>query len=337
VRADDRPALDIELRRSDNDKKHRRGAGPPGPAFALHSRQYRLVPHTGRSKPLPEPQRFYGFPDEVTAYYQNTAFTSDLALALEKQLGRVYYVGPLRDYPSRLYVWSGETPEHVGVKGEKTIEAILAGQERTFTVKPGERKRTLPELVAARLRAMGLIRDFQVVPLAKHRKEYEVLVKAGPHMPAVKLTDVGFGVSQILPVIVECFYVPAHSVVIFEQPEIHLHPRVQAELADLFVDAIRAHENGQPRHCQFIIESHSEHFLRRLQRRIAEEEISPDDTALYFVHTERDHARLEALDVDRFGNIRNWPQSFFGDEMEDLVARAKAQSSRMHGTTGTSD
>jgi predicted ATPase len=337
VRADDRPALGIELRRSDNDKKHRRGAGPHGPAFALHSSQYRLVPHTGRRKPLPEPQRFYGFPDEVTAYYQNTAFTSDLALALEKQLRSLYYVGPLRDYPSRLYVWSGETPEHVGVKGEKTIEAILAGQERTFTVKPGERKRTLPELVAARLRAMGLIRDFQVVPLAKHRKEYEVLVKTGPHMPAVKLTDVGFGVSQILPVIVECLYVPAHSVVIFEQPEIHLHPRVQAELADLFVDAIRARENGQPRHCQFIIESHSEHFLRRLQRRVAEEEISPDDTALYFVHTERDHARLEALDVDRFGNIRNWPQSFFGDEMEDLVARAKAQSSRMHGTTGTSD
>jgi predicted ATPase len=176
---------------------------------------------------------------------------------------------------------------------------------------------------------MGLIRDFQVSPLGKHRKEYEVLVKTGAHMPDVKLTDVGFGVSQVLPVVVECFYVPRHSVVIFEQPEIHLHPRVQAELADLFIDAIRARENGEPRGCQFIIESHSEHFLRRLQRRIAEEHVSADDTALYFVHTERARARLEALDVDMFGNIKNWPQGFFGDEMEDLVARTKAQSERI--------
>src|SRR5690606_26485450 len=124
---------------------------------------------------------------------------------------------------------------------------------------------------AERLRAMRLIDDFDIRPIAPHRREYEVLVRTGPKSPEVKLTDVGFGVSQVLPVIVECLYVPRRSIVIFEQPEIHLHPSVQADLADLFVDAIRAEEDGKPRECQFIIESHSEHFLRRLQRRIAEE------------------------------------------------------------------
>ena len=322
--ADAVPVLDVEMRRVDSAKK-----------FELTSSQYTLVRQPGRASSLPEPQRFYGFPDEVTAYYQNTAFTSDLVLALERQLGSIYYVGPLRDYPSRLYLWSGENPEHVGIKGEKAIEAILAGQDRVFNLRADERKQSLPELVASRLRAMGLIREFQVSSLGKHRKEYEVLVKTGLHMPDVKLTDVGFGVSQVLPVVVECFYVPPRSVVIFEQPEIHLHPRVQAELADLFIDAIHALEDGEPRACQFIIESHSEHFLRRLQRRIAEEEVSAEDTALYFVHTERDRARLEALDVDMFGNIKNWPQGFFGDEMEDLVARTKAQSNRLTGTAET--
>lgn len=311
------PVLDVEMRRANGDRK-----------FALTSSRYKLVRQAGRAAPLPEPERFYGFPDEVEAYYQNTAFTADLVLALERQLGSIYYVGPLRDYPSRLYLWSGEIPEHVGIKGEKAIEAILAGQDRSFKLRAGDRKKSLPELVAGRLRTMGLIKDFHVSPLGKLRKEYEVLVKTGSHMPDVKLTDVGFGVSQVLPVVVECFYVPPYSVVIFEQPEIHLHPRVQAELADLFIDAIRAREDGEPRRCQFIVESHSEHFLRRLQRRIAEQEVSADDTALYFVHTERDRARLEALDVDGFGNIRNWPQGFFGDEMEDLVARTKAQSNR---------
>ena len=150
----------------------------------------------------------------------------------------------------------------------------------------------------------------------------------------MKLTDVGFGVSQVLPVIVECFYVPRRSIVIFEQPEVHLHPSVQADLADLFVDAIRAEEDGKPRECQFIIESHSEHFLRRLQRRIAEEALSEQDAALYFVHTGADGARLEELDVDAYGNIRNWPEGFFGDEMADLVARTEAQARRMQSRDG---
>jgi predicted ATPase len=317
------PVLDVEMRRVGG-----------GRSFELRSSRYELSRHAGRARPLPEPLRFYGFPDEVTASYRNAAFTADFVLALEKQLRSIYYVGPLRDYPSRLYVWSGEIPEHVGIKGEKAVEAILAGRDRAISLRRGERRKSLPELVAGRLRAMGLIRDFKVSPLGKHRKEYEVLVKTGAHMPDVKLTDVGFGVSQVLPVVVECFYVPPRSVVIFEQPEIHLHPRVQAELADLFIDAIRARERGGPRSCQFIIESHSEHFLRRLQRRIAEEHISADDTALYFVHTKQDHARLEALDLDRFGNIRNWPEGFFGDEMEDLVARTRAQSRRTPAAAG---
>lgn len=296
--------------------------------FELTAAPYTLVPRPGRTRPLPPPLKFYGFPDEVTAAYENAAFTSDLVLALEQQLNAIHYVGPLRDYPSRLYLWSGEVPEHVGTKGEKAVEAILAGQGRKFGMKPDDKK-TLAQVVAGRLRAMGLIRDFRLSRLGRHRREYEVLVNTGAGLPDVKLTDVGFGVSQVLPVVVESFYVPPRSTVIFEQPEIHLHPRVQAELADLFIDAVRARENGVPRHCQFIVESHSEHFLRRLQRRIAEEAISEEETALYFVHTRQDHARLEPLDVDRFGNIRNWPAGFFGDEMEDLVARTRAQTRRM--------
>ena len=153
-------------------------------------------------------------------------------------------------------------------------------------------------------------------------------------LPEVSLPEVGFGVSQVLPVIVECFSVPRRSIVIFEQPEVHLHPRVQADLADLFVDAIRAREGGAARGCQFIIESHSEHFLRRLQRRIAEEELSSEDAALYFVHTEGTQARIEQLDVARFGNIKNGPEHFFGDEMGDLVARSEAQARRTQGGEG---
>jgi hypothetical protein len=305
-----------------------------GSKYDLASERYDLLRQQGRPWPLPEPVRFYGFPDEATAHYQNTAFLSDLVLELERMLKSVFYVGPLREYPKRLYLWSGETPDHVGVKGDRAVEAILAAGGRTFNWKPKQRTKPLAELVAERLRSMRLISDFKVKQLGVHRKEYEVLVRTGQKLPEVKLTDVGFGVSQILPVIVEALYVPRRSIVIFEQPEIHLHPRVQADLADLFVDAIRARENGEPRECQFIVESHSEHFLRRLQRRIAEEELSTDDAALYFVHTDGASARIEALKVDLFGNILNWPDGFFGDEIGDLVARSEAQARRTAAVAG---
>jgi predicted ATPase len=315
---DGKSALSLRMERQEEGNK-----------YDLTSTHYSLVRHTGRAWPLPAPVRFYGFPDEATAYYQNTTFASDLVLQLERMLRSVLYVGPLREYPRRLYLWSGEVPDHVGAKGDRAIEAILAAGDRAFNWKPKQRTRQLGELVAERLRSMGLIREFQVKPLGQHRKEYEVLVRTSPKMPQVKLTDVGFGVSQVLPVIVECFYVPARSIVILEQPEIHLHPSVQSELADLFIDAIRARENGVERDCQFIIESHSEHFLRRLQLRIAEEELGQEDTALYFVHGEDDGARIEELKVDDYGNIKNWPEDFFGDEMADLVARTEAQAKRM--------
>lgn len=304
--------------------------------FVLSSSTYELIRHQGRAWPLPPPLRFYGFPEEVQAYYQNAAFTADLVLELERMLKSLFYVGPLREYPRRLYLWSGEVPEHVGVRGDRAVESLLASGERAFNWRAKQRTKSLHELVAERLSSMGLIHEFTVEPLGKHRKEYEVLVRTAPNLPLVKLTDVGFGLSQILPVIVECFYVPRRSIVIFEQPEIHLHPRVQADLADLFVDAIRAREDGVPRDCQFIIESHSEHFLRRLQRRIAEEELSQADAALYFVRAGDTGAEIEALEVDDYGNIANWPSDFFGDEMADLVARTEAQARRMQARSAAS-
>jgi len=200
--------------------------------FDMKMEGYREVRHPGRPWPLPEPLRFYGFPDEATAYYQNTAFLSDLTLQMERMLRSIYYVGPLREYPRRLYLWSGEIPDHVGIRGDRAIESILAADDRTFNFKLKQKTRTLAELVADRLQTMGLIDSFEVKRLGKNRKEYEVLVRTSQSLPEVKLTDVGFGVSQLLPVIVESFYVPRRSIVIFEQPEIHLHPKVQAELAD---------------------------------------------------------------------------------------------------------
>lgn len=276
-----------------------------------------LKRRVGRPTTIPPPLRFYGFPEEVFATYQGAEWLSDLPLALEKQLDRIEYVGPLRQYPERSYLWSGERPRNVGTQGEFAIAALLAAR--------AEKRRRHPLLeptVAHWLKTMGVIDSFDVAAIGKGRKEHEVRVKVARGSAEVLITDVGFGVSQLLPVLVQCYYAQPGATVIFEQPEIHLHPRVQAVLADVLVDA--SARGG----VQFVVESHSEHFLRRLQRRVAEEKISAAQVALYFCGVEDGHSVMTELQVDEYGSINNWPKDFFGDEMGDLLAMSDAAMQR---------
>ncbi len=196
----------------------------------------------------------------------------------------------------------------------------------------------------------------------------------------MELPDIGFGISQVLPVLVQCDYAPEGSIILIDQPEVHLHPYAQSALADVMIDVIKK------RNIQLVIETHSEHFLRRLQRRIAEDELSQDKVSAYFANInnlvplaevepkiskriqnllkdkgissandlvrvplrtllevpgvgevtanelqekakknlEARRAKLERLEIDEFGNIQNWPENFFGDEMGDITAQARA-------------
>jgi predicted ATPase len=264
------------------------------------------------------------------ARFKNAGFLSDFALATESMLRELSYLGPLRDHPKRTYQWAGDAPEDVGQKGEFAIAAILAAQAQGRSLNRGHRKhlRGFADFIAAWLADLGVISDFTVKPVAEGRKEYEVLLKTYPTAPEVKITDVGFGVSQVLPALVQAFYSPPNSVVWMEQPEIHLHPSVQSVLADVFISAIQSYEAGVPRNVQLIVESHSEHFLNRLQRRVAEGVLAPEDVAIYFCNRTGGRAELEPLRLNIFGEIENWPEDFFGDEMEDLTARIVAAMKR---------
>ena len=165
-------------------------------------------------------------------------------------------------------------------------------------------------------------------PVAQDSNIYQVRVQKTPSSAKVLITDVGFGVSQILPVLVLCYYAPKGSIILLEQPEIHLHPSVQSGLADVFIDA------AKNRDVQIVVESHSEHLLRRLQRRVADETITADKTALYFCEAGNEGSKLNTLDVDQFGNITNWPKNFFGDEFGEIAKTTKAIMLRKKGMQG---
>ncbi len=290
--------------------------------FSLPS-SFKFIRTQGRKWPLPPPVKCYGFPDQVKAYYQNGSFLSDFELRFEELCGRLFYLGPLREYPQRQYQWAGAQPADMGRRGERVVDALLASRESGVKLSRGRgrTRTTVEERVAEWLKELGLIDSFEVRAIAGSRL-FQVWVRRHPGTPEVLITDVGFGISQILPVLTLCYYAPEGSTVLLEQPEIHLHPSVQAGLADVIIDAMKT------RHIQIVLESHSEHLLRRLQRRMAEEQLQPDDAAFYFCNEIGGESRLTPLELDSFGNIENWPKDFFGDDFGEIAAMSQAALER---------
>ena len=281
----------------------------------------------GRPWPLSSPVKTYRFPRETRGFFQNADFLGDFELAFENLMDSIYYLGPLREYPRREYHWSGSSQEDVGWRGERTVDAILAATRDRETRSLGYRKRRKPfqEMISYWLNELGLIHQFRLEEIVEGTNLYRTFVRTTPSSVPVALTDVGFGVSQVLPALVLLYYVPEGSTVLMEQPEIHLHPSVQSGLADVMLNV------AETRDVQIIVESHSEHLLRRLQRRVAEEKASSEAVRLYFVSAEQGVARASDLALNEWGEIENWPENFFGDEMGEIAAISKASLARRLG------
>lgn len=281
---------------------------------------FKFVRAAQRAWALPGPVKTYLFPDQAKTYYQNAGFLADFEAEYESLMDSIFYLGPLREHPRREYQWSGSPPSDVGRRGERAIEAILSATQRGEKRNLGGKThyKAFDEMIAYWLKYLGLIHEFKVEEIGADSNLYRTKVKRDQHSSSALLTDVGFGVSQVLPALVLLYYVPEGSIVLMEQPEIHLHPAVQSGLADVILKV------AATRKLQVIVESHSEHLLRRLQRRVAEGIIEHDQVKLYFCDSSGGESTLHDLDLDIFGEIKNWPPNFFGDELGEISAMRKA-------------
>lgn len=240
---------------------------------------------------------------------------------IDALFSRMIYMGPLREKPQRRgYEWTGSRHSHFGISGENTFDAIITSMKEyeKYASQYFSFEGSLDEIVRKWLIEFGMADDFQIDLISEAKQLYQVNVKTNGSKNWVDICDVGFGVSQILPIIALCYYAPSGSIIIIEQPEIHLHPKVQSGLGDLLIDAALS------RNIQFIIESHSEHLLTRIQRRIAEEKIDDKHIKINFCNLVDGESVLEELQVDDFGEISNWPENFFGDEMEEIYQMQNA-------------
>jgi predicted ATPase len=122
----------------------------------------------------------------------------------------------------------------------------------------------------------------------------------------IDISQVGFGVSQMFPILLEGLRMPVGGTLLLEQPEIHLHPNLQMQMADFLLSLAHSGKG-------VIAETHSDHIVNRLVRRIVEDETGTlkDMIAIYFIRPSDDGAICEPVEIDDTRGIVNWPKDFF--------------------------
>ena len=141
-------------------------------------------------------------------------------------------------------------------------------------------------------------------------------------------SDVGVGISQMIPVIVACVR-DQEGILAIEQPELHVHPAIQVGLGDLFIHAVRGKEESFAAGKALLVETHSEHIMLRLLRRIRETTenavppgtvgLSANDLSVIYVESTDDGVRFRPLRVDSEGEfVDRWPKGFFEERAEEL-------------------
>lgn len=271
-----------------------------------------------------QPERALAFAaDAVAELGPIGAEIQDLALRVRQAFVQIAYLGPLRERPERSYLWSGVEPGELGKRGEYAVHALLASDNTRKRPKENEEggRQWLIKQVSHWLKRLGVADELRLERQGRSR-HYELMVVTGDQR--ANIVDVGFGISQVLPMIVLSYIVPRGTTIIAEQPEIHLHPRAQGGLAELMTQVAKT------RDVQFLVETHSEHLFRRLQTLVADEKLTPAECALYFVdRAPGGRPELNRLELSAFGKIANWPQHFFGDAIGETERQTRLMLKRI--------
>ena len=235
-----------------------------------------------------------------------------IPVSFKQTLSGVRYLGPLRSYPERLYRIPGVDSYFSGLRGEFAHHRLYYQPGLVHLVNEWFNRFRIPyELDVRRVGDIAVSGEHVALVLVDRRSK-----------TPVTLPDVGFGINQILPVIVEgvdFFTGRARRTLCVEQPEIHLHPRLQAELADLMI----ANSEGRGEK-QWIVETHSELLILRIQRRIREGKLDPSAVSVLYVDPDpagQSGSTITPLRLDENGDfIDDWPDGFFEEGFGELMA-----------------
>ena len=238
-----------------------------------------------------------------------------------EQYSSISYIGPLREEPKRMYIFD-EAVEGVGVKGEFAPMVYTSSDFRIYQMPSASPKDFLnfsyqdisfQEAVNYWLNYL----DIDQVEIGKNEEIIRLLMENGIK-DGVNIADVGFGISQTFPIIVEALRISKGSTLMLEQPEIHLHPKMQMKLADFFIAM-----------CNFdrklIVETHSDHMINRLVRRIMEDETQSlkEMIGIYYITQNENKSLINEIEIDPVLGIVDWPKDFFDQYTDetDLIMK----------------
>lgn len=231
--------------------------------------------------------------------------TSPIAITLGAN--KVRHVSPLRAYPKKYYI--------VDEDGDGGGEKNNSEAESERMVKLFKNDKFLLDKVNEWLKHFGHKIEIQRI----HESVYQILEVS--KKTKMEITNVGFGLSQILPVLVEPIVASQGDIVIIQQPEIHLHPKAQSILADYFIWVAKAKD------ITLFIETHSEYLLRRLRRRVAEGAsseaedifIKPSEVSILSIEKNGDACQVNKIELNDRGGFK-WPKDFMENEIDDMLA-----------------
>jgi predicted ATPase len=214
----------------------------------------------------------------------------------------VNYLSAFRQSPQRTYLEKNKASYKIGTEGEGCLDQIVEWEKRS--------NGKIKELVKV-MKDLNLIENIKTKRLSGGR--FEVLVKPTNSEMLTSLANVGFGISQFLPVIVADLQLPNDSTLFLAEPEIHLHPSVQSKFGDYVINQINITEKN------YIIETHSEYFLNKLRLAIVKGELKKEDVKVYFLENNGDDTDVYDVDFKKNGAIKNAPKSFFDTYSIDVM------------------
>lgn len=262
-------------------------------------------------------------PTIADMYMQRIAsHISSFNFALNNSIGRLSYLGPLRSAPQRSYSHKIGKALSVGNSGEDIVQMLRVGIDQI-----NDKQKLIQDYLNEECISLGIPYKFHTSLKSDDVAGDLVILNVTDIRTntIVALTDVGFGISQLLPIIVQAIYSYETSksrsgLLLVEQPELHLHPNLQAKIADFIIKKSQPTQNREG--LQWIIETHSESLIRRLQRRVKEKQIKPEDVSILYVDRVGDYGSvIKRMRLDEYGDfIDSWPDGFFVDAFSDLTS-----------------
>jgi predicted ATPase len=229
------------------------------------------------------------------------------------------YIGAFREVPKVNYLYDSKEYENIGLKGENAYPILIQDKED---------KRELLDNISnwykENFENWNLdVKDFETPSGTQYQ-----IVLSNEKLKDINIVYTGQGINQVLPLIVRSYMNDLEPVLItIEEPETHLHPAAHGSLAQRFVDSFIENTNKN-----YLIETHSENFILRIQRMIADTEVkfTNEDVKIYYVNYEEDLfcSSIKEIVIDENGEIEDWPDNIFNEGYDELVKLKQAQKKR---------